>query len=437
MTNPLYSADTDLPSSSAVARVREIFTYISLLLFPTSITVLPVVHGVIFLVLIMFAISLFLSARGRLWKITRDERQFYFAICFMVLVAMLVTPFSSIAEMADKNLGKFIFLLMVLPAYYYFRAGRIPSSALWYGLVLGACISAVTAVYDMAFDNYRVGYTGRASGATHPIIFGDLALLVGALSMVGMGWFHARSRWQVFLPLLALCLGILASILSASRGGWVAIPVFAAILIWASREHISRKLQMLGIGILLVILITGYLVPQTGMRQKIHTTIENVKGYAQSEVNDSRRATSIGSRFEMWQASWEIFLQHPLKGVGWGGYQQHAQLLVDQGLRNPIAADFTHPHNQFLSALVSGGVLGIVATLLLFYLPARIFVRVLCMPGRSDEARRMALAGLLLMVVFAIFNLSESFLERTRTVAFFIFYLAVFMAGVREDKQLD
>jgi O-antigen ligase len=406
-------------------------------LFPTSITVLPVVHGVIFLVVLLFATGFYLSAKGRSWKTTREEKQFYFAISFMVLVVMLVTPFSSLAEMADKNLGKFIFLLMAIPVYHYFRASRIHSSALWYGLVLGAGISAVTGIYDLVFDNYRQGYIGRASGATHPIIFGDLALLIGVLPLVGMGWFYSRSRWQVVLPLAAMCLGILASILSASRGGWVAIPVFAAVLIWASREQISRKLQVLGVGALLAILVAGYLIPQTGMRQKIQMTVENIQDYAESEVNDSRRATSIGSRFEMWQASWQIFLQHPLKGVGWGGYRQHAQLLVDEGLRNPSAASYPHPHNQFLSAMVNGGIVGIIAVVLLFYLPARIFFRAFQSPGQSDEVRRMALAGLLLMVVFAIFNLSESFLERSRTVAFFIFYLAIFMAGIREDKQLD
>jgi len=355
----------------------------------------------------------------------------------MVLVVMLVTPFSSIAEMADKNVGKFIFLLMAVPAYYYFRANRISSSALWFGLVLGAGVAAAAGIYDLVFDDFREGYTGRASGATHPIIFGDLALLIGALSMAGMGWFYNRSRWQIVLPLMAMCLGILSSILSASRGGWVAIPVFVAILVWASSKHISRKLQLLGVSALLVILFAGYLIPQTGMRQKIQSTIENVHAYTQSEVTDSRRATSIGSRFEMWQASWQIFLQHPLKGVGWGGYQHNAQLLVDQGLRNQAAAEYPHPHNQFLSAMVSGGIPGAVAIGLLFYLPARIFVRVMRSPDRSDGARRIALAGLLLMVVFAVFNLSESFLERSRTVAFFIFYLAIFMAGIREDKQLD
>jgi len=413
------------------------FTYLSLLLFPTSITVLPIVHGIILLLVLFFAVGLYVSSKGRSWKATREEKQFYFVVSFMVLVVMLVTPFSSIEEMADKNVGKFIFLLMAVPAYYYFRANRISSSALWYGLVLGAGVAAAAGIYDLVFDDFREGYTGRASGVTHPIIFGDLALLVGALSMAGMGWFYNRSRWQIVLPLVAMCLGILASILSASRGGWVAIPVFVAILVWASSEHLSRKLQLLGVSALLVILLAGYLIPQTGMRQKIQSTIENVHAYTQSEVTDSRRATSIGSRFEMWQASWQIFLQHPLKGVGWGGYQHNAQLLVDKGLRNPAAASYPHPHNQFLAALANGGMLGALAIGLLFYLPTRTFIRVMRSPDRSSEARRMALAGLLLMVVFAVFNLSESFLERSRTVAFFIFYLAVFMAGIREDKQLD
>ena len=354
----------------------------------------------------------------------------------MVFVAFLVTSFSGFDATAVKKLGKFVLLLMVIPVYLFFRHSSFPRAAFWYGLVLGACVAATVGVWEITFDIYKPGYDGRAKGATHPIIFGDLALLMGVMSLAGTQWFRSRARWQIILPILALCMGILASILSQARGGWVAIPVFVVILLWASRRHVSTWLQFTGVGVLLAVLLAGYLIPQTGMKNKIETTAENISAYLNSPVNDNRRATSIGSRFEMWQASWQIFLQHPIKGVGWGNYREHAQRLVDQGLRHPVAAGWPHPHNQFFSAMVSGGILGLLAVILLFVLPAVIFIRVMHAPDRSVEARRMALAGLLLMVLFAVFNLSESFLERSRTVAFFVFYLAILMAEVHRDRSL-
>lgn len=409
--------------------------FLALLLFPVSITVLPLLHGIIMVLLVATALLQYFLVGGRGSVLCREEKLFFFSICFMVATVLLVSALAGLDQMSVKKIGKFLFLLMAIPVYFLFRHRPVPVSALWYGLVLGACISALVGIYEVVFDVYKAGYVGRAKGETHPIIFGDLALLMGVMSIAGLGWFQARSRWQILLPVLALVSGILASVLSLSRGGWVAIPFFVIVIVWASRDYVSRKLQLYGVGLLLMILALVYVIPQTGMQNKIQMTVENIQAYTHSEVSDTRRATSIGSRFEMWQASWQIFQEHPFLGVGWGNYQQYAQALVAQGVRNPAAGDWEHPHNQFLSALVGGGILAGIAIALLFFLPLKLFVVAFKSLGAGAEIRRFALAGVLLMIMFAIFNLSESFLERSRTVAFFIFYLAVFMAGILENRE--
>jgi hypothetical protein len=65
----------------------------------------------------------------------------------------------------------------------------------------------------------------------------------------------------------------------------------------------------------------------------------------------------------------------------------------------------------------------------LFFVPAWLFVRYI-KQGESADVRRLAFAGLLLVVTYMIFGLSEPMLYRSRSVNFFAFYLAVFMAAI-------
>ena len=413
----------------------NIINGMALLLMPLSITSLPTLHGIVVLVLVVLGLLTMKAGLSRRYMVNRDEGQVLFVIVFMLATAIFVTVLSGFDDQAVNKIAKFSSLILIVPIYFWFRASRPSATMLWYGLLAGALVSLAVGVYEVTYDVYKPGYYGRAKGATHPIIFGDLALLMGMMCVVGIGWFRERAGWQVVLPVLALIAGVVASVLSLSRGGWVAIPFFLIVIIWASRKRMSSRTQVLGVVAVSAILCAAYLIPQTGMQGKIADTYNNINTYLSSDLQDPRRATSIGARFEMWQASWQIFVDHPIVGVGWGQYQHYAQKLVDEGLRNPIAAQWVHPHNQFLSALVSGGVLAGLAIILLFLIPLLVFLRHYRAASNAADVRRYALAGILLITVFAIFNLSESFLERSRTVVFFVFYLAVYLACIRAESD--
>ena len=417
------------------AKAASIINTIALVVMPISITSLSTMHGLVLLVLVALGLMMMRSCLSGRYVLNRDERRVLLAVVFMIATAVFVTALSGFDDQAAKKIAKFILLIFIVPLYTWFRASRPSAAALWYGLMIGALASLAVGIYDVAFDVYKPGYFGRAKGATHPIIFGDLALLMGMMCVAGVGWFRDRARWQIVLPMLALVAGVIASVLSLSRGGWVAIPFFLMLVIWASSKRMSARAQVLGVAAVSAILCAAYLIPQTGMQDKLEDTFNNINTYLASDLQDPRRATSIGARFEMWQASWQIFVEHPFVGVGWGKYQHYAQKLVDEGLRNPTAAQWVHPHNQFLSALVSGGVLAGLAIVLLFLIPLLVFLRHFRSASSSEDIRRYALAGILLLTVFAIFNLSESFLERSRTVVFFIFYLAIYLASIRAESD--
>ena len=63
-------------------------------------------------------------------------------------------------------------------------------------------------------------------------------------------------------------------------------------------------------------------------------------------------------RFELWKNGWRVFLQHPLFGTGTGDVVDccHAQLEHDN---SPLAGTHKHTHNQYLTLLITFGVVGV------------------------------------------------------------------------------
>jgi O-antigen ligase len=407
---------------------------IALIAFPVAIPFLPHINGLVVIALALTGFYLVIRRDPVLLNPCVQEKQLYMSVAIFLLSVLLVAMFANGESFSKTSIGKFLYFLLIVPVYFGVKKIGVSRAAFWYGLAAGAMVSLMVALYDVAGHDSML----RARGINHPIIFGDLALLMGVMPMAGLSWFRQQSRWHVLIPFAALLAGLLASFLSQSRGGWVALPVLAIIFVWHYRAHVARWKIISGLVLLLIFVVTVYQVPQTGVRETIYTTIDHVGRYLESDVTSPDRATSIGSRFEMWRASWILFVEHPVFGVGWGRYQEQTQLLVNRGLINQMAADFPHPHNQFMSSLASGGITGFAGMLLLFIVLILIFWRGLVnSQGHDSDKLSFALAGVILVVSFFVFNLSESFMERSRTVAFVVFYAAILMAGSFKNRMHD
>ncbi len=412
-----------------------VFTCLALIIYPLTVLLIPKINGLIFA---LFALSglffLMKYQRDKLTHPTRDEALFYFSVSIFFLVTLLITLNSGFVY---KILGKHIHILLVVPVYIYLRYVGVKQAFLWYGLVAGAVMAMGIAVYDVWItDTPKYWGNGdlRAMGITHPIIFGNLSLIMGCMSMAGFGWFKQQKGFQVVLPVLSLSSGVLTSVLSVSRGGWVAVPFLIAVFFWYIYSHFTYKQKFVIAVMILSIIGTLYMIPSTKVSHHIGRTIDNIQQYSESEIKSRKRATSVGTRFEMWQAAWKIYLDNPVSGVGWGHYQEQARKQVVQGLRNKVSASFDHPHSEYFMALASGGSIGFIILIQLFLIPAWLFIKYI-KKGETADIRRLALAGLVLIVAYMAFGLSEPMLYRSRSVNFFAFYLAVFMAAISTEQS--
>ena len=173
------------------------------------------------------------SSRRKLTLTGRDEALFYFSVGVFFLVSLLITIN---AGFIYKAIGKYLHLLFIIPICIFLHHTGVKLFYLWNGIVIGSIMSAGVAIYDVQILNLS-----RAQGITNSIIFGNMSLLMGAMSIAGFGWFKQRAVWQVMLPVIALICGISTSVLSVARGGWIAVPFIVLILFWHMKSYFSLK----------------------------------------------------------------------------------------------------------------------------------------------------------------------------------------------------
>lgn len=81
---------------------------------------------------------------------------------------------------------------------------------------------------------------------------------------------------------------------------------------------------------------------------------------------------AVGERTEIWGFAAEAFADHPVLGLGWGGWQEgFASYAAENGIYNP---NFP-PHNILLAAWASTGLIGLALTVLIFWLLLRLVVK--------------------------------------------------------------
>jgi O-antigen ligase len=81
---------------------------------------------------------------------------------------------------------------------------------------------------------------------------------------------------------------------------------------------------------------------------------------------------AFGQRTEIWGFGAEAFIDSPLLGLGWGGWQKgFASYAAANGIYNP---NFP-PHNILLAAWASTGLIGLALTILIFGLLLRLVVK--------------------------------------------------------------
>lgn len=365
------------------------------LIFSSALFLLPALAltlraGITFIELAILCGSAFYWRR--LWQ----ERATLFGSAGAIVTAFALSFALGLASLLATGLDpKFIEnplkAMLVMPVIGLVVLGRPKGDWLWYGLCAGTVGAAGLALYQRF-----VLHEPRAEGVHMAIMFGDVAMAMGLMSLASIQRF-ARTRLS-FLPLLAFAAGITASILSGTRGGWMALVLSVVPIYSYGRHAVGRRVIVFALAGVSLLAASAF-VPELGVRERFADIAGDIQKYREGNPD-----TSIGLRLENWQGAVKIFSEHPLTGIGRANYEQGLKNLVARQELSPAVLGLRHAHNELLHAFATEGIIGGFVLIFLYAAPFTFFVRRL---RHDPTCQPYALAGLLLVLSFIDFGLTQ------------------------------
>jgi O-antigen ligase len=220
--------------------------------------------------------------------------------------------------------------MMIVWLVWEFAESPRDLRALLRAYVAGSCVLAALTVANLAspeaIASGQIRFVATGQDPNDVARFLDLGLPLAALLV------NCERRWPA--RLLSLCylpLGLVAVLLTASRGGLLAALVaLAGCGILFFRSH-ARGVLAGTLALPAIAAALWFTVP--------HATFERL-----ATIPEQLHGGNLNQRLNIWTAGWHAFVQAPLVGTGAGSFVGAAGL-------NPLDT----AHNTALSILVSGG----------------------------------------------------------------------------------
>ena len=320
------------------------------------------------------------------------------------------------------------YALAALCLWLLSQQGLAPRAVAW-GVAVGAAGALGVAAYQ-----WLALHWDRAEGFTNAIQFGDIAMYLGiaawALALLGR-W----PRWQGLALALCGACGVLAALLSQSRGAWVTVPLLlAALWLMAARNGHGRRAAA-ALAALVIIGGAALALPaREPFGQRADLAVEQARHYITQPRAYAQ--TSIGQRLEQWRLAARLIAARPVTGWGPEGYVQAKQAMVDKGMADPSVMNFGHAHNEILDMWAKRGLPGLAILLFFYAAPLYVFWPTPARLARADAARRPPLLALraaaaLLPLAYFGFGWTQVFFAHNSGHMFYIFSLGIFWGAIR------
>ena len=268
-------------------------------------------------------------------KLRRPHAVHVLAAAFLVWSASTLLWTISLEATLVRTLTYIQVITLMLLIWQQARTeGR--QNALFASYVLGAYVPAIDTirhyVAGQSINPSAIRYSATGFNANEMAII----LVLG----IPMAWYLALSATRRIYTLAFLCyvpVALVAVLLTASRGAFVALPVALALIPWSFRRLSTRARFAVLAFLIALIGGVGILVPSASWRRL---------GETRSEISEG----DFSERGSIWRGGLQIVLDYPLGGVGAGAFEAATQPL--RGRRLP-------PHQTFLSVLSGQGVIGL------------------------------------------------------------------------------
>src|SRR5690606_11479023 len=151
-------------------------------------------------------------------------------------------------------------------------------------------------------------------------------------------------------------------VLSETRTGWLALPIFLVIgFIMLPRYRGRWRVIALVVGALGA---ASVMLLSDKMSDRVELGVAELRECREKPLTDS----SVCIRMQLAGTAWAMFREHPWTGSG-DEFQDALREQMERGrVSEYVARDFGEPHNDFLFYLATYGLFGLLGAVIFVYL---------------------------------------------------------------------
>ncbi|MCA4023190.1 O-antigen ligase family protein [Vibrio vulnificus] len=241
--------------------------------------------------------------------------------------------------------------------------------------------------------------------------------MVSVLLCFSLYYTTTKHRWVQQVASITLITNSYLLVYSETRGTLLAVIV-CILFLFIRLKDISWPRRILGSAIFIVSfsifsVTNGTLIEKIRTMADIKPTVVEVKDF------------NTLSRLQLWQASLDIIPQSVLIGHG-KEFSPLLEKVVTEKNLNPSITNLSHFHNQIISTLVEGGVLGFTLIAMIFLYP--FFKRD---NAASDEKNLLYIT----MCIYFISGMTDVPLSHSATFSFYLLTTTLLTHGSYEHKN--
>lgn len=399
--------------------LMRIFCSFSVFLFSAISLVVP--SGFSYGALLLVLGSIVLLRFRPSFSFQKHDWIFVLTLAGYFFINVLSNLYHGLPANAYDNVSRY---LLAIPVYFLLILYNPEKNYFWFGVVFAAISAAIFTVYQ----KYAVvGWWGRPVGYMNAIQFGDIALLMASFSLCGCLWFFGKCKNIYFsvLCFFSSLLGLMVSLFSWSRGGWLAIP-FVILSLYQSFDIQIRRKYLFYLPFFLIFTFFCYLfLPENNLfKARVLQTDAEVISYIRGDENKS---ATVSTRMKMWEVGLDAFKFKPI--FGWGDLNVIKQQFSSSWVEINRQGDFNHLHNEYIDALAKKGLVGFAALMAMYLVPLYYFIGL--MRTRQADVMPFAAAGVVLILCVMVFGLTQCFLAHNSGTMTFVFYLVIIKAYCR------
>lgn len=400
----------------------RLFANVSIFCFFTLLLVFPKGYNYGSIALLVASVLFIFYSIYKKFKITEIIKQnnpIFFVISLYFLNALFfIILHGDKFKLIDNPLRAFLFLSVIIFVIY----SKVKFDVLLYSIPVGSFVAGLVALYQ-----YYILHLPAAFNEQMKIQSGDIAMSLGLFSFIIVLYlFDIKKNRLALVTAIAGLFGVLASVLSLARGGWVGVPLIFVFVLYIYRNMISKKLLS---AVVLSILVGGIsLSTNEQFVGRILDVKNNLSHYSQNSKDGS-----IGARLDMWKMGVDAFIEHPISGWSLKALDEYKKSLADKGIVSREFTVYSHLHNQFIDELAKKGILGGVAILGIFLVPLCSFYRKQKKSPNNKKIKLLTTLGIVHVLSTMSYCLTQAFLTHNSGNIFYFFSLVLFWSFMQKS----